>query len=110
MLKRLLEGFFEVLEVGMMEALITPSVPWLFIPSWLFMILGLIIQLRCLKKRKAGWFMAILGIALLFSEIFCQIITGWDVLIFLVVYGLLLDMLIGAALGTVLHFLRKRKT
>ncbi len=105
----MLEGLKEVIEVGMLEVLVAPDVPWLFIPSWLCVIIGLFIQLRCLKKEKARWFMTALAVALIASEILCQVITGWDVLIFLVLYGFFIYLLLGAAIGTAIHYLKKRK-
>jgi len=104
-----LEGLKEVIEVGMLQALYTPSAPWLFIPSWFCVILGLFVQLRCLKKKKAKWFLVILAFSLIFSELACQLITGWDVLIFLILYGFFIYMLLGAALGTIIHCLQKLK-
>ncbi len=102
------EGLLEVIEVGMMEALITPSAPWLFIPSWLFVIFGLFVQLRCLKKGIAKWFLISLAAALVASEILCQVITGWDVLLFLILYGFLIDILIGVVVATAVHCLKRQ--
>ena len=92
-------GLKEVIEVGMLQVLLAPSNLWLFIPSWLFVILGFFTQLFCLRKGKARWFAAFLAVALLVSESLCQIITGWDVLLFLILYGLFIYMLLGALIA-----------
>lgn len=106
----MLEGLQEVIEVGMMEVLYTPDVPWLFIPSWLCVLTGLLIQLRCLKKAKAKWFLLFLAAALIACELACQLITGWDVLLFLILYGLAIYLLLGAVIGTSIHYLEKHNS
>lgn len=80
---------------------------------WGCQLAGVIIQLVLLKKGKRRgrrWaFTAVLLIGLLACEIACQVITGWDLILPLVLYFCLLTMLVGAGLCTLVFYLRKGK-
>ena len=94
-------AILKAIEIGMHTAPIVFDSPLCPI-FWGCLLAGSLLQLILLKKakRRGGrWgFAAALVIGLLVCEIGCQMITGWDLLIPIVLYFYLLTMLTGAAL------------
>jgi len=81
--------------------------------AWVSLLLGVGIQLLILKKAKkksSRWaFVVVLAILLIAAECACQIIIGWDLIVYLILYGAVLLMLVGAGLCTLIYTVRERR-
>lgn len=101
----ILKGF----EMGTHMVPVTFESPlcWIF---WLCLLLGLGAQMLLQRKRSLRFLWpALLTAGGLGCEIACQIITGWDLILWVLLHFYLLTMLVGALVGTLLHHLRRKK-
>lgn len=102
----------QIAEVGLLQAPFVPSsiLCWFF---WVNFLLGGLIQWLLWKKTQHTWirwsFAGVLVLGLGASELGCQIITGWDLLLPLVVYWWCLTLLLGAAAAALVCYLRRRR-
>mgnify|MGYP006988403499 FL=1 len=105
-------GFLELFEIGFFTALWYWSNPFLTFLVYAFIVMGAVIQLILLKKcRKTNtrWsLIGICGIGVVFSECAWQMITGWDRLAIDIIYGIIVCILIGAAITAAVSMSRKR--
>lgn len=87
--------------------------PVVSVIAWVSPLLGITIQMIALAKAKRKWarwlFVGILAVILIAAECACQIITGWDLILYLVIYGAVLLMLVGAGLGALIFIVRNRR-
>lgn len=101
----------EAIETGMLQVPFYPDNPYLFYPFWGCFLMAIIIQYLLFKKCKhAGrWGFIILSLFGIFCcEIAYQIITGWDLILWMILWFLCLTFLIGAALCTLVYILKKK--
>ena len=96
-------GIVQLWEVGFFQAPFAAGEP-IFFFFWAAVLLGFLIQLLLFKKgRRARWSFLWLTLAgTLAGEILCQVITGWDKLAALLLYGLFLAFLPGIGLAGVI--------
>ncbi len=80
---------------------------WIF---WACLLLGFGVQ-YLLRRKRSLWLVwpALLLAALVGCEIACQIITGWDLILWVILYFYLLTALTGALLGMAHRCIRQRK-
>lgn len=78
---------------------------------WGCLTAGGLVQLLLRKKARSAFgrwaFAGVLGIGLLICEIACQVMTGWDLIVPIVLYFYLLTMLAGAGACALVCRLRK---
>ena len=102
----------QIAEVGLLQAPFVPSsiLCWF---GWVNFLLGAVIQWVLWRKARQAWarwsFGAVLVLGLGAAELGCQIITGWDLLLPLLVYWWLLTLLLGAAAAALVCCLRRRR-
>jgi len=100
-------------EIGFFHTLINFNSPVVSVIAWVSLLLGVGIQLLILKKAKkksSRWaFVVVLAILLIAAECACQIIIGWDLIVYLILYGAVLLMLVGAGLCTLIYTVRERR-
>lgn len=100
-------------EVGFFHGMFDFSNPFLSVGIWLCLLLGAAVQfvllLRCKSRRWRGSFAALLIALLVACEFACQAITGWDLLGWLIIYGGMLVMLLGAGICTLIWKIIKIK-
>lgn len=105
-------GFLELFEVGFFAALWNWSNPFLTILEYVFIVVGAVIQLILLNKcRKPVTRWSLIGICVIgivISECTWHLITGWDRLAIDIIYGIIVCILIGAAITAVISMIRKR--
>jgi len=103
---------FEALEVGLLHVPFHPDNPFLFCLFWLCFFIGIIVQIVLFQHCKGfgKWgFIIFSAIGFFCCEIACQIITGWDLILWLVLWFLFLTFLVGAGLCTLIYHLLKKK-
>ena len=102
----ILKGF----EMGTHVIPITLESPlcWVF---WACLLLGFGIQ-SLLQRKRALRFLwpGLLLAGLAACETACQIITGWDLILWVILHFYLLTMLMGALLGILLRRLRRGRS
>ena len=77
---------------------------WIF---WVLLLLGFGVQTLLQRKRRLRFLWpAFLLAALTGCEIACQIIIGWDLVLWVILYFYVLTLLVGALLGMLLRRLR----
>lgn len=80
---------------------------------WISILLGGGIQYLLLKKSKKKAarhsFAVIVALAVLVCEFICQAATGWDLFGWLIIYGIVLSLLIGAGAAYLIRFLLSRR-
>ena len=105
-------GFLELFEIGFFTALWNWSNPFLTLLVYVFIVMGALIELILLKKcRKTitRWsLIGICGIGIVISECAWQMITGWDRLAIDIIYGIIVCILIGAAITAAVSMIRKK--
>ena len=105
-------GVMMLAEVGFFHVFFDFSTWMLSVAAWAFLLLGFAIQLLVLKLCRKPWKRRVFAVLLIFGvavgEIACQMITGWDLLAVLVLYGCVFSMIIGAILAFVVYFLGER--
>ena len=101
----------ELCEVGFFQAPYLVGEP-LFYGFWAAFFLATGIQWLLLKKCKQTWarwsFAMFTLVGLVAGEVLVQIITGWDRILYLLLYGLFLDFALAIGL-TALVWRRKHK-
>ncbi|MBE6963183.1 MAG: hypothetical protein E7443_01110 [Ruminococcaceae bacterium] len=99
-------------EIGMHIIPLHPESPlcWIF---WVCCLLGggiwFMLSRSGQRKRKRWIFIGVQIYALLCCEIACQVVTGWDLLIPVVLYFYLLAILLGAGICALGIFLLQKK-
>ena len=105
-------GFLELFEIGFFTALWNWSNQFLTILEYVFIVVGAVIQLILLKKCSnpvSRWsLIGICAIGIVISECAWQMITGWDRLAIDIIYGIIVCILIGAAITAAVSMIRKR--
>lgn len=102
---------FEAIEVGLLQIPFHPGEPFLFAAFWFCFALAVGIQLFLFRKCKGSgrWgFLLFSLIGFLICEIGCQIITGWDLIAWLLFWFIFLTFLLGAGLCCLLRHLHKK--
>ena len=103
---------FEAIESGLLQVPFSPDNPYLFFPFWGCLLLAMGIQHLLFRKCKGHgrWGFIIFSlIGFLFCEIACQIITGWDLILWLILWFLFLTFLLGAGISTLVYKLKKKR-
>ena len=77
---------------------------WLLsMAAWAFLLLGFAIQFLVLKLCRTLWkrrlFPGLVVLGIVAGELACQMITGWELLAVLVLYGCVFSLAIGAVLA-----------
>lgn len=105
-------GIMMLAEVGFFHVFFDFSTWMLSVAAWAFLLLGFAIQLLLLKLCRKLWKRRIFAVLLIFGvvagEVACQMITGWDLLVVLVLYGCVFSMVIGAIMACVIHLVSER--
>ena len=79
---------------------------WIF---WTCLLVGLGIQSLMQRKRNLRFLWpGLLLVGVLGCEAACQIIIGWDLILWVILHFYLLTMLVGALVGIILRCVRKR--
>ena len=103
-------AILKLLEVGLLQVPFQLYNPYLFFGFWAAFLLAGAIQWLLLKKCQRTWtrwsFVGLTLAGLVTSEVLCQVITGWDLILYMVLYGLFLTFALAIAL--VCFLLRKR--
>ena len=106
-------AFEKAWEIGFFHTLINFNSPVVSAIAWASLLLGAGTQLLILKKAKKKairWaFMVILAVLLVAAECACQIIIGWDLMLYLILYGAVLLMFVGAGLCAIVAMLLGRR-
>ena len=104
--------FFEAMESGLFQLFFYPPAnPYLSLVFWLCFLLAAGIQFLLLKKCSGlgRWVFLLLSLCgFFFCEIACQIITGWDLILWLLLWFLCLTLLFGAGVCILFHYLYKK--
>ena len=86
--------------------------PLFCILFWLSLLAGMGLQLLLFRKCRCLWarlsLAAGLSVGLLACEVACQMIPGWELYGYLLLWFYLLAALMGAAIFALLHFLVRR--
>jgi len=99
------------MEIGLFQVPFHPDNPYLFFPFWGCFLLAIGIQALLLKKYKTGirWSFLIFSLIGFFCcEIACQIIIGWDLILWLVLWFLFLTFLFGSVVCILVYNAKKR--
>lgn len=106
-------GFLELFEIGFFTALWNWSNQFLTILEYVFIVVGAVIQLILLKKCRnpvSRWsLIGFCGIGIVISECAWQVITGWDRLAIDIIDGIIVCILIGAAITAAVSMIRKKR-
>ncbi len=107
------QGILMLIEIGFFGAFIDLSNLYLTIPMYLLVLIGFGVQSLLLKCCRAGWrrwtFAAALLAGAAAGEIACAVITGWDLLGVLILYGFVLCLAIGALAAVARHWIKARR-
>ena len=101
----------ELLDIGVIQALFNFENIWLTLALWACIMLAGFVQYVLLKKCTswAKWiFAGLLGVSALICEALSHIITGWDLLGVLIIYGGIFTMLIGVIGATVIWYVKNK--
>lgn len=105
-------GIVQLWEVGFFQAPFAIGEP-IFFFFWAALLIAFAVQLLLLKTCRrfwSKWSFLILSLAgALLGEILCQVITGWDKLAALLLYGLFLAFLLGAGLARACFHRKKQR-
>lgn len=102
---------FEALETGLLQIPFHPGEPFLFAAFWICFALAIAIQILLFKKCKGfgRWGFLLFSLTgFLICEIACQIITGWDLLAWLLFWFIFLTFLLGAGICCLFRYLHKK--
>ena len=103
-------AIFKLMEVGLLQIPFQLYNPYLFFGFWISFFAAAAIQRLLLKKCKQTWarwsFAGITLVGLIAGEVLCQVITGWDLILYMVLFGLFLTFALAILLVSLL--LRKR--
>ncbi len=100
--------FLDLLRMGVLQLLYDFSNWPLSLAAWLAVLLGAFLQLFLLKKGKAWIYISILVLTVLVSEVLCNVITGWDQFLPLLLYAIVVYLILGAGMGSLFHFLKRK--
>ena len=101
---------FEAIETGLLQVPFYPNNPYLFYPFWGCFLLAIGMQYLLFRKCKGHgrWGLIILSLVGIFRcEIAYQIVTGWDLILWMLLWFLCLTFLLGAGVCTLVYNLRK---
>ena len=102
-------GIMMLAEVGFFHVFFDFSTWMLSVAAWAFLLLGFAIQLLILKLCRTLWkrwlFAMLILMGLIAGELACQMITGLNLLVALVLYGCVFALAIGALLGYAVYYL-----
>lgn len=105
-------GIMMLAEVGFFGVFFDWSTWLLSMAAWVFLLLGFAIQFLVLKLCRTSWkrrlFPVLLGLGIMAGELACQMITGWDLLAVLVLYGCVFSLAIGAGLAFAVYYMVER--
>lgn len=96
---------FQAWEVGVLEGLVRPDVLPLFVGAWIFLLLGMGIQILLLNRHNGRkcWRLAVAVVAmLLLAEIGVRLLPNWHGIGFVVFVRYAVYLLLGAGLGWLL--------
>lgn len=97
-------------ELGCFHALFDFGDPRISALMWGNLLAGFLIQFLVLKKSRRIWaawvFPGLVGLGLMVMEIICQVTTGWDLLVYLIVYAIFVLLLSGAVLAWIVRLIR----
>lgn len=99
-------------EIGVLEALTRPDVLPLFVGAWVFLLLGVGVQLLLLKKCTGlgRWAVVIFSVATaVICEVGVRVMGGWDGVLFAVGARYAVYPLLGAGLCAVVCWVKSRK-
>ena len=102
----------ELVEIGLIQALFNFANIWLTLVLWVCILIGGLIQYVLLKKCTswAKWvFAGVLGISAIICEVLSHIITGWDLLGVLIIYGGIFVTLIGVIISTGIYHVKNKE-
>lgn len=104
----------ELWEVGFFQIPFYFAEPYfLFFGFWAAFFIAVGVQRLLLKKCKGVWgrwsFAGVTLVGLVAGEVLVRIITGWDRILYLVLYGLFLTFALGISVAALLQCFRKRK-
>lgn len=106
-------GVMMLAEVGFFSVFFDWSTWMLSVAAWAFLLLGFAIQFLVLKLCRTLWkrrlFPMLLILGVIAGELACQLITGWDLLAVLILYGCVLSLAIGAVLAAAVYCLAGEK-
>ena len=99
-------------ELGCFHVLFEFGDPRLSALMWGNLLSGFLIQYLVLKKCRRKWaawvFPGLAAAGLVVMEILCQVTTGWDLLVYLVVYAIFVLLLAGGILAAIVRIFRKK--
>ena len=102
-------GIMMLAEVGFFGVFFDFSTWMLSVAAWAFLLMGFAIQLLVLKLCRTLWkrrlFAVLILMGVIACELACQMITGWDLLAVLVLYGCVFSLAVGAGLAFVVYCL-----
>ena len=102
-------GIIMLTEVGFFSVFFDWSTWMLSVAAWACLLLGFSIQFLVLKLCRTLWnrrlFPLLLILGVIAGELACQLITGWDLLAVLILYGCVLSLAIGAVLAFAVYCL-----
>lgn len=102
----------ELWEVGFFQAPYFVGEP-IFFYFWAAFIPAVGIQHLLMKKCKSTWarwsFAGITLVGLVVGEVLVQIITGWDRILYMLIYGMFLTFAMGIGVAALVHRLRRPK-
>ena len=105
-------GILELFEIGFFTAFWNWSNPILTILVYACIAIGAVIQfvlLRKCRKPAMRWsLIGFCGIGIIISECAWQMITGWDRLGLVIIYGFIVCLLLGAGFTTSVSMIQKR--
>jgi len=105
-------GIMMLAEVGFFGVFFDFSTWMLSVAAWAFLLLGFAIHFLILKLCRTLWkrrlFPMLILMGLIACELACQMITGWDLLAVLVLYGCVLSLAVGAVLAFAVYWLGER--
>ena len=102
----------ELWEIGFFHVLVNFGNPWLSLLCWGCILFGFAVQTLLLKKCKGPvkWaFGGVLLAAAAAGEVLSHIITGWDLLAVLVIYGAFVCCLLGVLAAVAAARIRQRE-
>lgn len=108
-------GIKELWDIGFFHFLLNWTNGYISMVIWVCVLIGAGIQYLLIKKCKSKTarlsLVIIAALAALACEFICQVVTGWNLFGWLIIYGLVIAILLGSIIVWVICFGRyKRKT
>ncbi|MBQ8648227.1 MAG: hypothetical protein IJ484_08805 [Oscillospiraceae bacterium] len=105
------QGILMLVEIGFFAAFFDFANPYLSVPMYGLVLIGFLIHRLLLKRcrtRPGRWaFAGVLMAAAVCGELACAVITGWDLLGVLILYGFVWCLAIGAFAAAVWNTAKK---